>query len=146
MLDDTATADKNPNYNGTRVRSSTEMLETKHEDTLKRDDAIPKTESSYTSQHLHGLRLLFTTIGFVGAIPELMHPTDKPWPDSIMIPTFLVNFEVPVVSTSLVAITNDLNAFSQTSWIVTGYLVTYTGEKRVREKPEGRVSNINQAS
>lgn len=38
---------------------------------------------------------------------------------------FLVNLEISIVSTSLVSITNDLKHFSQTSWIVTAYLLTY---------------------
>lgn len=41
---------------------------------------------------------------------------------------FLVNIEVSVVGTSLISITNDLRGFSQMSWVVTGYLVTYTSE------------------
>ncbi|KAI1129426.1 drug resistance transporter [Nemania abortiva] len=39
---------------------------------------------------------------------------------------FLVNFEIAVVSTALVSISNDLNDFSKTSWVVTAYLITYT--------------------
>ncbi|ORY12828.1 putative multidrug resistance protein fnx1 [Clohesyomyces aquaticus] len=39
---------------------------------------------------------------------------------------FLVNFEISVVSTSLVAITDGLHAFGRSSWIVTGYLLSYT--------------------
>ncbi|CAI6237031.1 unnamed protein product [Periconia digitata] len=39
---------------------------------------------------------------------------------------FLVNFEISIVSTSLVSITNDLQHFSQSSWVVTAYLLTYT--------------------
>ncbi len=40
---------------------------------------------------------------------------------------FLVNFEITIVSTALVSISNDLNDFSKTSWVVTAYLITYTG-------------------
>ncbi|KAK8119738.1 efflux pump antibiotic resistance protein [Apiospora kogelbergensis] len=40
---------------------------------------------------------------------------------------FLVNFEVTVVGTALVSITNDLQDFAKSSWIVTAYLLTYTG-------------------
>lgn len=39
----------------------------------------------------------------------------------------MVNLEVTIVSTSLVDITNDLQGFDRTSWIVTGYLLTFTG-------------------
>jgi MFS family permease len=40
---------------------------------------------------------------------------------------FLVNFEVTVVSTSLISITNDIGGFGRSSWVVTAYLFTYTG-------------------
>jgi hypothetical protein len=40
---------------------------------------------------------------------------------------FLVNFEITIVSTALVSISNDLNDFARTSWVVTAYLITYTG-------------------
>ncbi|KAI1772029.1 major facilitator superfamily domain-containing protein [Hypoxylon cercidicola] len=41
--------------------------------------------------------------------------------------TFLVNLEITIVSTTLVSITNDLHDFGKSSWIVTAYLITYTG-------------------
>jgi MFS family permease len=40
---------------------------------------------------------------------------------------FLSTLEVTIVSTSLVSITNALNGFDKSSWIVTSYLLTYTG-------------------
>jgi hypothetical protein len=40
---------------------------------------------------------------------------------------FLANFEISVMSTSLIAITDDLKEFNKSNWIVTAYLVTYTG-------------------
>ncbi|KAI1321022.1 drug resistance transporter [Xylariaceae sp. FL0255] len=39
---------------------------------------------------------------------------------------FLVNFEITIVSTALVSISNDLNGFGKISWVVTAYLITYT--------------------
>ena len=39
---------------------------------------------------------------------------------------FLVNFEISIVSTSLVAITDDLKHYGQSSWVITAYLLTYT--------------------
>ncbi|KAI0101375.1 drug resistance transporter [Nemania sp. FL0031] len=39
---------------------------------------------------------------------------------------FLVNFEITIVSTALVSISDDLHDFSKTSWVVTAYLITYT--------------------
>ncbi|KAH8645580.1 major facilitator superfamily domain-containing protein [Tricladium varicosporioides] len=40
---------------------------------------------------------------------------------------FLANLEVSIVSTTLVAITDDLKSFDRSSWVVTSYLLTYTG-------------------
>ncbi|MCJ1345171.1 hypothetical protein MMC31_003377 [Peltigera leucophlebia] len=57
--------------------------------------------------YLHGWRLHVTTLGIVLSL-------------------FIVNLEVTIVSTSLVDITNDLEGFDRTSWIVTGYLITFT--------------------
>ncbi|OQD89589.1 hypothetical protein PENANT_c002G00391 [Penicillium antarcticum] len=46
----------------------------------------------------------------------------------LLIGLYLVNLEVTIVSTSLVSITNDLDGFKKTSWVVTGFLTTYTCE------------------
>ncbi|PQE19202.1 major facilitator superfamily transporter protein [Rutstroemia sp. NJR-2017a BBW] len=35
--------------------------------------------------------------------------------------------EVSIIGTSLISIVNDLRGFSQMGWVVTGYLITYTG-------------------
>lgn len=43
----------------------------------------------------------------------------------------LVNIEVSIIGTSLIAITDDLHGFEEMGWVVTGYLITYTGECRV---------------
>ncbi|OOO09604.1 major facilitator superfamily MFS_1 [Aspergillus oryzae] len=56
----------------------------------------------------HGWRLCFVILG-------------------LMICLYLVNMEVTIVSTSLIAITSDLNGFNKTSWIITGFLITFTG-------------------
>lgn len=41
---------------------------------------------------------------------------------------FMVTFEIPVVTTSLVAITDSLGGFDNVSWIVTSYLLGYVGQ------------------
>lgn len=46
---------------------------------------------------------------------------------SLYLSLFLANFEISIVSTSLVAITNSLKGFNESNWIVTAYLVGYTG-------------------
>ncbi|KAK3302903.1 major facilitator superfamily domain-containing protein [Chaetomium strumarium] len=38
---------------------------------------------------------------------------------------FLVNFEITIVSTALVSITNELQEFKRSSWVITAYLITY---------------------
>lgn len=48
-------------------------------------------------------------------------------PSSLLFCLYLVNLETTIVSTSLVSITNNLQGFDRTSWVVTGYLITYTG-------------------
>ncbi|KAE8377422.1 major facilitator superfamily domain-containing protein [Aspergillus bertholletiae] len=57
---------------------------------------------------LHGLPLYLGALGFGLAL-------------------FLTGIEATIVSTSLVTITNDLGDFGQSSWVITSYLLTYTG-------------------
>ncbi|KAI3010430.1 hypothetical protein CBS147346_1643 [Aspergillus niger] len=42
---------------------------------------------------------------------------------------FLTGLESTIVSTSLVAITDDLQGFGRSSWIITSYLLTYAGKE-----------------
>ena len=49
----------------------------------------------------------------------------------IWIIIFLVNLEVTIVSTALVAISNQLHSFDKSSWIVSGYQISYTGEMKL---------------
>ncbi|KAI1169315.1 putative multidrug resistance protein fnx1 [Nemania serpens] len=46
---------------------------------------------------------------------------------AIGIVMFLVNFEVPVVITALVSITNDLRGFEDVGWVISSYLLGYVG-------------------
>ena len=46
----------------------------------------------------------------------------------IVLSLLLVNLEVTIVGTSLVAITESLQGFRETSWVVSSYLVTYMGQ------------------
>ena len=41
---------------------------------------------------------------------------------------FLVIIEMTVVSTALVAITNDLHDFEHATWIINAYILTWSGE------------------
>ncbi|KAJ5644614.1 hypothetical protein N7507_010625 [Penicillium longicatenatum] len=45
----------------------------------------------------------------------------------LLIGFFLSNLDVTIVSSSLTDITDSLNGFEKRSWIITGYLATYTG-------------------
>ncbi|KAJ5761050.1 hypothetical protein N7520_008206 [Penicillium odoratum] len=62
-----------------------------------------------------GWRLVLTTIG-------------------LLIGFFLSNLDVTIVSSSLTNITDSLNGFEKRSWIVTGYLATYTGSMAIWTK------------
>ena len=41
---------------------------------------------------------------------------------------FLTNLEIPIVTTSLVAITNDFGQFDDVGWVISSYLLGYVGE------------------
>ncbi|KAJ6011889.1 hypothetical protein N7522_002244 [Penicillium canescens] len=62
-----------------------------------------------------GWRLVLTTIG-------------------LLIGFFLSNLDVTIVSSSLTSMTDDLKGFEKRSWIVTGYLATYTGSMAIWTK------------
>ena len=55
-----------------------------------------------------------------------MNPPLTP-PHSSALCIFLVNIEVSIVGTSLVSITQSLGHFRKSGWVVTAYLITYTG-------------------
>lgn len=40
---------------------------------------------------------------------------------------FLPSVEVSIISTSLITITNEFNSYEKVSWVVTSYLIAYTG-------------------
>ncbi|KAI0868252.1 putative multidrug resistance protein fnx1 [Hypoxylon argillaceum] len=69
----------------------------------------PKSEFSREEDdtvYIHGIRFWFICV-------------------ALAIIMFLVNFEVPVVITALVAITNDLHGFENVGWVVSSYLLGY---------------------
>ncbi|TVY23362.1 Efflux pump [Lachnellula hyalina] len=45
----------------------------------------------------------------------------------LLLALFAVQMEATIVSTSVIAITNELRGFSMSSWIFTGFLLTYSG-------------------
>ncbi|KAL8650356.1 MAG: hypothetical protein Q9226_005182 [Calogaya cf. arnoldii] len=46
---------------------------------------------------------------------------------AICLALFLSTLEITIVSTALVSISDDLNGFHKSSWVITSYLLTYTG-------------------
>ena len=53
-----------------------------------------------------------------------MNPANK---YRLCLSLFLASIEGTIVSTALVSITDDLQGFERASWIVTAYLITFTG-------------------
>jgi len=47
---------------------------------------------------------------------------------SLAVMMFMVTFEIPVVATSIVAITTDIGGANQSSWLLTSYLLGYVCE------------------
>lgn len=47
--------------------------------------------------------------------------------NSVGIMMFIVNLEVPVVITALVAITDDISGFENIGWVIASYLLGYVG-------------------
>jgi MFS family permease len=45
----------------------------------------------------------------------------------MMMSLFITNLEIPIVTTSLVAITNDFGTFDNVGWIISSYLLGYVG-------------------
>ncbi|KAJ5082628.1 hypothetical protein N7532_011671 [Penicillium argentinense] len=52
----------------------------------------------------------------------------------LLIGFFLSNLDVTIVSSSLTSITDSLEGFEKRSWIITGYLATYTGSMAIWAK------------
>ncbi|KAJ5675077.1 uncharacterized protein N7477_005011 [Penicillium maclennaniae] len=50
---------------------------------------------------------------------------------TLLIGFFLSNLDVTIVSSSLTSITDSLEGFEKRSWIITGYLATYTGKSHL---------------
>lgn len=107
--------------------------------TVNSSQSDPKKEETVSStleydnaqempQYLQGIKLHLLTMGYI------RQSSDCPyygvcWPYSrLLLGIFLVNFEISIVSTSLVSITDDLEGFGRSSWVITAYLLTYIGK------------------
>ncbi|CAG8976536.1 hypothetical protein HYALB_00011013 [Hymenoscyphus albidus] len=74
-------------------------------------DGTPKEDEAsdaVSTQYLSGVRLYIMTFG-------------------LCLGVYLVHVEITILCTSLLAITNSLDGFAQAGWIISGYLITYTG-------------------
>ncbi|KAL4909665.1 hypothetical protein BDW74DRAFT_173160 [Aspergillus multicolor] len=65
-------------------------------------------QSDTAPEFLHGLQLWVVGVG-------------------LCLGLFLPSLEVSIVSTSLITITDDFRGFDQSTWVITSYLLTYTG-------------------
>lgn len=48
--------------------------------------------------------------------------------DRICLCLFLTNLEIPIVTTALIGITDELGGFNKASWVISAYLLGYVGE------------------
>jgi len=87
-------------------------------------DVTVEKQDDDLNQYLKGLRLHFTTAAFVYS-PKACSFTEKS--SSLCLCLFLTNLEIPIVTTALVGITNDLGGFDKSSWIISAYLLGYVG-------------------
>jgi hypothetical protein len=106
--------------------------ETNDDNSAIRDRRLFEDEPDIQIDYPTGWRLWVITIGYK-MFQSFCYRfvTDQTFLQfSLLIGLYLVNLEVTIVSTSLVSITNDLDGFKKTSWVVTGFLTTYTGGYR----------------
>ncbi|KAL8895741.1 MAG: hypothetical protein Q9207_008035 [Kuettlingeria erythrocarpa] len=99
----------------------------------KDEDVADETGEGYHQEYLAGWRLHIIT--FTSVLP--IHPLEIPsteCPHSLFLSLFIATLEVSIVSTSLVTITDSLQDFGDSSWIVIAYLLTYTAVTAERRK------------
>ena len=90
------------------------------------NDAQAIDESDASPKYITGWRLHVITIGYAFSFRHNYKSILKV-PFRLSLSMFLPNFEVSIVSTSLLTITNELKGFNHSSWVVDAYLITYTG-------------------
>ena len=84
-------------------------------------------EKSWTA-YLHGWRLQVVNVGLASQISS-HSKIDTYQVSRLCLALFLSVLESTIISTSLVAITDALDGFHKSSWVVTVYLLTYTGSQ-----------------
>jgi len=97
----------------TKSEVSTEIVKPSTVSTTENDLDVENSKVEEQSQekeltYLHGWRLYISTV-------------------ALWIIIYLVNMEASIVSTALVAMASDLHGFDKSSWIVSGYQISYTG-------------------
>ncbi|KAJ2998822.1 hypothetical protein NUW58_g206 [Xylaria curta] len=99
--------DENGHLDNQATNGKSELVSKKIDETTPK----PASEVSVGQQdivYIHGARFWFICV-------------------AIAIIMFLVNLEIPVVITALVAITDDLRGFENAGWVVASYLLGYVG-------------------
>jgi hypothetical protein len=86
--------------------------------------AVIETKTPTEHEYITGWRFVVVTCVLV---PLPQHHDVKLRYRSLGLAVYLVTMEASIVATTLVPIADDLHAFDRTSWIVTAYLLTYTG-------------------
>ncbi|GAT29798.1 major facilitator superfamily transporter [Aspergillus luchuensis] len=93
--------------------------EATHKNNLNHSVVEPQSQISQPG-YLHGLRLWIVGVR--------MYPNaDYRAITSVALGLFLATAEITVISTSLVTISEHLEGGDQSSWVITSYLLTYTG-------------------
>ncbi|KAI3394960.1 hypothetical protein diail_2018 [Diaporthe ilicicola] len=93
---------------GSKEDSSDHRVTTDPVTVLRKDVGATSAEYESRQSYLQGVRLHFTTA-------------------AICMVLFLSNLEIPVVTTALVGIGDDLGEFRKASWVTTSYLIGYAG-------------------
>jgi hypothetical protein len=93
---------------------------------VREDVGATSAEHESRQEYLQGLRLRLITAWYV--LARTYFPLQKLMVLSICMVMFLSNLEIPVVTTALVGISDDLGEFKKASWVSTSYLLGYAGK------------------
>ncbi|KAL8949772.1 MAG: hypothetical protein Q9222_004151 [Ikaeria aurantiellina] len=118
-----------PSVNSLRSQTSNTSAATQQTDSsavVFKDIEFAKTASKKPEiVYLHGWRFYALTFAFVWPLHSLKKSILMP--PRLCLALFLSTLEITIVSTALVSISDDLHGFHKGSWVITSYLLTYTG-------------------
>ena len=77
------------------------------------------------SNYIKGWRLHVISAAWV--LDTRLYTSSNNHQNRLSLALFLTNMEIPIVTTSIVGITDDLQGFNQSSWLTVAYLLTYVG-------------------